>query len=145
MANDQALQGAAELTRKLAELGALDKKAMRSVVRAGMQPALVKARQTAPVGTRIHKSYKGNILQPGYLKKHLKIATTIDQGRATALLGPNKEAFYGTTFVEIGTSKMAAFPWLRPAFYQTQDAQKAAMVSKLNDLFQKVADGGTLT
>lgn len=141
---DLALRGAAELTRKLAELGALDKKAIRSVVRAGITPALVKARATAPVGTRFHKSYKGNVLYPGYLHKHLRVATTVQKGIATALLGPTKEAFYGTAFVEIGTSKMAAQPWLRPAFRSTLDAQKSAMVDKLNSLFAKVAAGGVM-
>lgn len=139
------LQGVAELTRKLRELGALeDGRAIRRAVYAGMKPALVAARNRIPVGTQAHRSYKGNILQPGFAKRSLRIVTTLspDKQKAVALLGPRKEGYYATQFVERGTSKMAAKPWLRPAFYSTATAQRQGISDSLNATINKIAKSG---
>lgn len=142
MANDQALQGVASLILQLREMGAMDDgKAIRRAVRAGMKPALSIARITIPVSKKPHKTYKGNTVQPGFARDSLRIVTTLspDKQMATALLGPRKEAFYATTFVELGTSRAAPHPWLRPSFYSTQNDQKAAIKASLEAYLKRVA------
>jgi hypothetical protein len=42
-----------------------------------------------------------------------------------------REAFYAVQFVELGTSKMPARPWLRPAHRRTLVAQQRAMAKSL--------------
>lgn len=150
MANDQALKGTAELVAKLRDLKSLDDgKALRAAVRAGMRPALLSARVKIPVSKKPHKVYTGETVEPGFAKKSLRIITTTspDKQKATALMGPRKKAFYATSFVEIGTSRAPAHPWIRPAFYSTQDAQKRALADKLRAYVEKVAaskgTGGT--
>lgn len=138
---DQALQGVAALTQQLQDMGTMDTgKALRAAVRAGMRPALLAARVVAPISKKPHRVYTGEIVQPGYLKSTLRQITTLsaDKQRATALMGPRKKSFYGTSFVEIGTSRAPPHPWLRPAFFATQEAQKAALAAKLAAYVAKV-------
>ncbi len=154
MANDQALKGVAALTAQLRDIGTLDTgKALRAGVRAGMRPALLAARAKIPVGKKAHrlaKSYGSERVEPGFAKKSIRTITTLspDKQKSTAILGVRKRAFYAVNFVEIGTSKMAAEPWLRPAFYSTQEAQKQALKDKLKAYLEKVAankSGGSTT
>jgi HK97 gp10 family phage protein len=77
-----------------------------------------------PVGKVPHATYKGNRVFPGFSKRSLRLFSRINKrnGTAEAIVGPRREAFYATQFVELGTSKMAARPWMRPAFESSQDS-----------------------
>jgi HK97 gp10 family phage protein len=150
MASDQALQGVAELIAKLRDVKSLDDgKALRAAVRAGMRPALLAARANIPISAKpykLAKTYGGGAVQPGYAQKAIRFITTVSQDKqqASAIMGVRKSAFFATTFVELGTSKMSAHPWLRPAFYSTQEAQKQALADKLGAYLAKVsASSGT--
>ena len=136
---DEVLKGASDLIRRLKELQGLDSaSALRKALRAGITPALKYAKQAIPVGKKPHRSYKGNLLQPGYASKHLRIVVTkVSETRYAALLGVSKEAFYAVRFVELGTSKMAAEPWLRPAFFATQERQKAQFMDSLKEYLRE--------
>lgn len=142
MADEIALQGVANLVLKLRELGAMeDGKIIAGAVRAGMKPALKSAQQKIPVGTVEHRTYKGRLVAPGFSKRSLRIVVvkSKDRQQATALLGPSKEGYYVTQFVERGTFKMKAQPWLRPAFFGTAEQQKLAMAAYLNKWLLKKA------
>ncbi len=144
MANDTALKGVSALITQLQDISTLDTgKALRAGVRAGMRPALLAARAKIPVSKkphRISKTYGGGIVQPGYAKSTLRIITTLsaDKQQAKALMSVRKPAFYAVSFVEIGTSKAPAYPWLRPAFYNSQEQQKQALAAKLAAYLAKV-------
>lgn len=143
---DGALAGAADCIRKLQALGALDNgKIALGAVRAGIQPAFTAAEAKIPVGTRMHRTYKGRLVAPGFGKRSLVIVTTkkTNDGLPSALLGVRGEAYYETQFLERGTSKMRAQPWLRSSFYSTQDAMEAAMVAYLQKRLAKLAKDGT--
>lgn len=62
------------------------------------------------------------VLQPG------------DKGKmsASALVGPDKKRFYGR-FVELGTSKMAAEPFLFPAFESKKDEVQRKMAELIRE------------
>jgi HK97 gp10 family phage protein len=145
MANDQALKGVAELITKLRDVKSLDDgKALRAAVRAGMRPALLAARAKIPIAKSPYKlspSYGRETVQPGYAQKAIRVITTVspDKQKASAILGVRKRAFFAVNFVELGTSKMSAQPWLRPAFYSTQEAQKQGIADKLAAYLAKVA------
>lgn len=58
-----------------------------------------------------------------------------DGRRRRALVGPHKEAFYGD-FVERGTSKMAAQPFLRPALDSRRHDAFAVMAKELKQVVE---------
>lgn len=142
---DGGLAGSADLIKKLSVLAALDgRKIVRGAVRAGMNETKKLAQQRIHVGKRMHFTYKGRLVQPGFGKANITIVTTQkhDDGRIAALLGVHREAFYQTQFLERGTSKMRAFPWLRSSFYDSKDEQERAMVAYLNHWLLKVSATG---
>jgi HK97 gp10 family phage protein len=134
------LEGVAELSKQLDALGRLeDGKAIRAAVRAGMTPALRAAKQNIPTGTKEHRTYKGRLVAPGFAKRSIVLITSLskDKQKATAIIGVKAEAFYAIQFVEMGTSKMAAQPWLRPAFYDTRQEQEEALAAALRKAILK--------
>lgn len=139
------VEGVAELERKLLGLGSVASiPILRAAARAGIKPAFERAQATIPVGSEAHRTYKGRLVAPGFSKRSLRIVTraTSDGRRVSAAIGVRKEAFYAVLFKELGTSKMAATPWLRPAMASTQGAQLAAFAAKLKERVDKVVGSG---
>lgn len=144
-AKDGALAGSADLIAKLQALGALDDgKIARGAVRAGMSETLKVAQTKIPVGTRVHRTYKGRVVAPGFGKSSLRIVTTTktDDGLPTALLSVRKEAFYETQFLEPGTKKIRGKHWLLISFKIAEDATKRASVAYLQKRLLKLAKDG---
>lgn len=109
------LEGGDELARQLERLG--ERIAGRLLTEAAMVAAEVvreEAKQRAPVRT-------------GNLRDHIDVEIAKTQPhKAEVHVGPTKEAFYGM-FIEAGTSKMPARPYLRPALdAASQQATEAA-------------------
>lgn len=106
----------------VAQLRALDDIASESTLRqaavAGARVIFDEAKVRVPVGVREYER-KGTTIYPGFLRDHLLIAfdkeQSVEARSASYIVTWSKEAFYGR-FVEHGTSKMAADPFLRPAF-----------------------------
>jgi HK97 gp10 family phage protein len=118
------LEGVAELTKALNALGVdTTAKELRGTARSAMKIAFDKMVALIPVGKFPHPTYKGNRVFPGFSKRSLRLISRINKrdGTAEAIVGPRREAFYATQFVELGTSKMAARPWMRPAFESSVD------------------------
>lgn len=136
------LEGVAVLDRKLRNLGsALSVPILRSAVRAGIKPALDRAGQLIPIGREAHRTYRGRLVAPGFSKRSLRIITKVspDKRTVSAALGVRREAFYAILFTELGTARMEARPWLRPAFRQTREQQQTLMAAKLKERIDKVA------
>lgn len=91
-----------------AKLNALDARmstrVLRSAVRRAARLTLNKMKAAAPQGSVPHRTYKGRLVAPGYLRRSLRVVTKIDrrQGVASAILGTRREAFYGTQFLDQG-------------------------------------------
>lgn len=136
------LEGVADLTAKLKALGSeFVGPTMRAVLRAAIKPAFEKANQTIPIGLEAHRTYKGRLVAPGFSKRSIRIVTRLDKNGTTAsvALGVRKEAFYAVLFEELGTSKMAARPWLRPSLQSTQEQQQTILASKLRERIERIA------
>lgn len=136
------LEGAKELEAKLRALGAaVAVPIMRRAVRRAIKPALEKAENTIPVGSETHRTYRGRLVAPGFAKRSLRVVTRVsgDKTKISAALGVRKEAFYAVLFQELGTSKMAAHPWLRPALETTQSAQESILAEEIRAGIAKVA------
>ena len=136
------LQGVKALTGKITELGAkLAAKELRGVTKTAMQEAEHVARARIPQGTEPHYTYKGRLVSAGYALSTLHIETYVDKktGSAVALLGVGREAFYAALFVELGTSKMQARPWLQPSFEQSKDPMLRALADDLRARVERIA------
>lgn len=140
------IKGYKELSEQIAALGdAAGAKVLRSAARAAMKPALEAAERAAPVAEPPYtypygtvdpypkKTYKGRYVTPGFASRNIVLVTSVDKDKNTVRvrLGPRKEAFYTTQFLELGTSKIAKRPWLEPAFRGALAAVDAALKTEL--------------
>ena len=138
------ITGTRELSRKLVALGKqVGPKILRSATLSATLPILRQAQVNAPVNDRdfLRVTHTGRRVAPGFLKRNIKRKTILsrDKSKVIVLIGPTSEAFYGTQFVEIGTSKMAPQPWLRPAVRQRRKEFIARLRAKLKAGIEKVA------
>lgn len=104
---DIKLEGVDEILNKLQQIGTNVSKLENKALKNAADPVLEDAKANAPVKT-------------GKLKKGLKISgIKTKDGIKYVLVGVNKsdnsDIFYGK-FVEFGTSKMSARPFLGPAY-----------------------------
>lgn len=117
---------------------ALDEIASESVLRqaavAGARVVHEEVKVRAPVASKAYER-KGTKIYPGFLRDHIIIAYDKEvstPGRiASYIVTWTKEAFYGR-FVEHGTSKMAAKPFLRPGY----EAKRQAAADKVGEVIQ---------
>lgn len=123
-------------------IDALAKVASESVLRqaavAGARVFFDEVRMRAPVNLGIYEGKWGRH-PPGFLRNNILIAfdkdTSVEGLRASYVITWSKEAFYGR-FVEFGTSKMAAKPFLRPAY----EAKKQAAAQKFSEVIEAKAE-----
>lgn len=128
------VDGLPKLLKQIRSLARLDQgKALRRGVRAGMRPAQQRARAAIPVGIDAHRTYKGREVPAGFARRSIRVIVKVsrNKARAEAILGVRAEAFYAVDFVEVGTSKQPAQPWLRPAFESTKQQQTSELATEL--------------
>lgn len=137
------MDGFAALAAKLK--GLRDPKEVGRTLKTGVSRAMNDvakvARQYIPEGIDAHKTYKGRLVAPGFAKRSIRVISKVDSNgqRAYALLGVRAEAYYAVQFVELGTSKMYARLWLRPAFNASKDPMIKAVGGEINDWIKGVA------
>lgn len=106
------------INARLDKLAAAAAKSTRPAAQAGAQVFYEEVRARAPVSTKPHKSGK-QTYNPGTLRDAIYQAYAERESDATQstyrVSWNKKKAFYGH-FLEHGTSKMAAQPFLRPAY-----------------------------
>ncbi|WP_411679850.1 HK97-gp10 family putative phage morphogenesis protein [Clostridium thailandense] len=118
------LTGVDEILNKLQQMGAnvgrLENKALKNAA----EPVLEDAKANVPVRT-------------GKLKKGLKITNVKKKDGMKYILvgvdrGDNSEVFYGK-FIEFGTSKMTARPFLQPAYEKNKNKIQKAIAETLKE------------
>lgn len=114
-------------------------KTLRQSVGIAATPIVKAARLRIPVGTREHVTYMGHPVKPGFARDSISKRTFIEDGVAVAMVGTLKEAYYAVQFVEVGTEKMRAQPWLEPALESTQEQ----VVERLKNTLAKKIDKAT--
>lgn len=145
MAGTVRVEGLSELSAKLRALGeTVAARNLKGAARDAMQPVEQVAHATAPVGDRVHKTYKGRTVTPGFLQRSIRRTAFAKRGsknEVRGVVGVSREAFYGLAFVERGTSKMPARPWLVPAFEAAQgqvlDKFKRSLVKRIERAARK--------
>ncbi|WP_411680646.1 HK97-gp10 family putative phage morphogenesis protein [Clostridium thailandense] len=118
------LTGVDEILNKLQQMGAnvgrLENKALKNAA----EPVLEDAKANVPVRT-------------GKLKKGLKITNVKKKDGMKYILvgvdrGDNSEVFYGK-FIEFGTSKMPARPFLQPAYEKNKNKIQKTIAGTLKE------------
>ena len=99
----------------------LHPKLVAQSVRASMVPMMKQARQNAPQGKDVHRTYKGRLVAPGFLKRNIKLRKMKfkDKTKVGYSLAARKEAFYGK-IIEQGFRDVSAKPWLGEAYNSTK-------------------------
>ena len=120
-----------KIAAKLDNITKAAEKATRPAAQAGAQVFYDEVKQRVPISAKPHKSGK-KTYNPGTLRKAIYQAFADKEsgdGKASYRISWNKtHAFYGR-FVEFGTSKMAANPFLRPAY----DAARAKALKAVQE------------
>lgn len=138
--SDIKLEGVKELAEQLKTLpDKVRRKAMRQASRAAANAVAKKARAAITVGDQPHITYKGRLVSPGFAKRNIAVDVRVskDLSFASARIGPKREAFYATAFLELGTSRTAAQPWLVPSFEQAQSEIIQIYTSKLRQAIEQ--------
>lgn len=136
------LEGTRELAAQLAELGkATSGRVLKAAVSEAMLPTFRQALSTIPVGSRPHVTYKGRRVEPGFAQQNLRLKTWLarDKSAAAAMVGVAPEAYYVLQFIELGTSKYPATPWLTPAFEASKDAAVAEIGRQFRTRIERIA------
>lgn len=143
MAEMQYVAGLDELRKKLRELpDKIAKKHLRAAVAAGAKVIRDDARTRVPVDTGLLRrsviqkwirEQSGNTRQTFYvLWRRGKKYQAVKKKSKGKVLVVNQDAFYGL-FVEFGTAKMAARPFMRPAFEMRKQDALQAIANKLRE------------
>lgn len=119
----------------------------RAAANAGAQVIKKKAIALAPISDKPHQLgvRKGEIVQPGNLRKNIIVKRLPDTEKSLShqyIIGvrhgsgkAGKDAFYWK-FLEFGTAKMAARPFMRPAF----ESSKTEAVDKIKSTLKQRID-----
>jgi HK97 gp10 family phage protein len=110
------LDGMQELLRQLEQVGSEAERIKKDALLAGAEIIQQAASERAPRDT-------------GKLAENIVISDVKD---GTVDIGPDRDRFYGL-FLEFGTSKMAARPFLQPAFEES----KEQVQQKMADVIRK--------
>ncbi|UCV00295.1 HK97-gp10 family putative phage morphogenesis protein [Acidovorax radicis] len=128
-----------KIAAKLDGITVAAEKAVRPAAQAGAQIFHDEMRARVPMSAKPHKSGK-KTYNPGTLRKAIYQAFADKEsgdGKAKYRISWNKtHAFYGR-FLEFGTSKMAAKPFLRPAFDAAQAKAVKAVQDRMNEEVKK--------
>ncbi|WP_373844768.1 HK97-gp10 family putative phage morphogenesis protein [Clostridium sp.] len=121
---DIELTGVDEILNKLQQMGTNINRLENKALKNAAEPVLQDAKANVPVRT-------------GKLKKGLKITNVKKKQGVKYILvgvdrGDNSEIFYGK-FVEFGTSKMSARPFLQPAYEKNKDNIQKTIANTLKE------------
>lgn len=145
MAGGIKVDGVAALQAKLREMVSDDvvDKTLRSSMREAMKEALATAQGTVPEGLQAHRTYKGRLVAPGFLRRSLRIVARKPRpGKNISVqLGVVSEAYYGLAFVERGVPSrgIPARPWLVPAFERSVSQMTLVMTKALEKRIKRIA------
>lgn len=122
-----------KIAAKLDNITKAAKEGARPAAQAGAQVFYEEVKQRVPVSAKAHSTKgKKQTFTPGTLRKAIYQAFADKEsgdGKASYRISWNKShAFYGR-FVEFGTSRMAAKPFLRPAY----DAARAKALQAVQE------------
>ena len=70
----------------------------------------------APVGKKEHRTHKGRLVAPGFLKRSVVQRSSLKKDKAIVIIGVKAEAYYGVQFLDRGTKNIKARNWFKKRF-----------------------------
>lgn len=129
------ITGLADLEKRLLDFpDKIARNILAGAIRAGAVVIQNEARQIVPVSSEAHYLGKGSKrveITPGSLKKGIKVRLAPRKSRTmpiTYWVYVSKKLYYWK-FVEFGTAKMSATPFMRPSF----ESKKAEAVERIKE------------
>lgn len=142
------LKGAREFSMYLNAMGKkISGRVLRKAVKTAGQLVVNEAIPNVPVGEQRDgqdfqkETYKGRLVwHPGFAQKNVRQKPFVsrDRKKAGTLIGVAPEAFYAINFVEMGASRQAAQPWLRPAFAAKKSEMLSVLTKTMGDEIKKL-------
>lgn len=138
------MSGFRALSKQLEALGpAVGGKVLRSAAMSSTLSVVKEARARIPVspeGTLV-TTYKGRKVSSGFAQRNIKRASRLSRDKSTVWvrIGVEKEAYYAVHFVEVGTSRQPAQPWLEPAFRAESNSVIRVLGEKLKAKMLQIA------
>ena len=102
-------------------------------------PIVNEARARVPIAHEAYRLDGGGLATPGWLKQRIvrkKVKETSDSAEVVVTIRDKRQAYFWK-FIEFGTSKMAATPFMRPAFEAKQADALARFVDRIKTGIQK--------
>ena len=132
------IEGLNKLSAQLKKLGTeLGTKTLRNATRSAMAPTHKKIKALTPVGSRTHRTYKGRLVAPGFLKRNIKLRSRGKNGYASASISASNEAFYGQ-FLVFGTKKIPASDFFIRIFANDRARIEAKLATELKKRIDKL-------
>jgi len=106
--------GVRDLQRRLKAIDkSIQPKIVAQAARAAMIPMMKEARANAPQGKKTHRTYKGRLVAPGFLKRNIKLRKMKLRSKEHIgySLAARKEAWYGK-LIETGFKGIPGKSWL---------------------------------
>lgn len=131
-----------EAVRRLNELPGYIASERQRLLKYAAHPMLESAKQKAPKSERPHKRYKGGevvaVYKPGNLRRSLRFLP-FRRAKSKVYIGPilgkntksEVDGWYAH-FVEFGTSRQSAQPYMRPAFLENREEAVARLGKALS-------------
>jgi HK97 gp10 family phage protein len=147
--SERFIEGMKELQQALERLETnVAKNALTLATRSAARIVQRQAAQNAPIRSEggLKKTYKGRRVAPGFLARSVNMRTRYNRSRgvARAEIGPSPEAFYGSQFLEVGTSTIAKKPWLVPAFLASRAEVESTFIRDLRAAIDRAVKRGKL-
>lgn len=136
------VEGLAEIREILQRMGrnTFTDKEVAAALRAGGTVVQKEAIAKAPQAAAPHKlGRRDKMVEPGNLKRNIRVARRKDPSHFVSVgVGVRSKAFYWR-FLEFGTVKMRARPFLRAAFEQTKQPALDAIIARLKKRVEAAA------
>lgn len=132
------LEDALEKLRTLPEK--LAKQGLKKALIAGAEPIRLSMAQKVKKGWHVWASKSmGRSRDYGFVSDHIttKVQIHADNMSGAARVGPAKKGYWAM-FLEFGTSKMRAFPFVRPAFDENKERAVNAFVESLRQTLNEI-------
>jgi HK97 gp10 family phage protein len=105
-------------------------------------PIVREAQDKIPIAHQSYKLYGGDSADPGWLRQQIvrkKVKNSNNSAEVVVTIKQQKESYFWR-FIEFGTSKLPAHPFLRPAFESKQKEALDRFIDKLTDGIAKAVE-----
>jgi HK97 gp10 family phage protein len=113
------VDGLKELEEELLSLsGKVADQTLQAALTMAALPIVNEARAKVPIAHAAYKLYGGGTADPGWLRQRIvrkKVKKTANSAEVIVTITDKRQAYFWK-FIEFGTSKMPARPFMRPAF-----------------------------